>query len=221
MTCWWHRNMIFSNLMNDKFWKCNSLSENVTINEQLPAFWRRFCVVVKMHIKANKCGINYFTSVGSVTYYIQSLNWTLGFNLIKRSNCTLVLNLFVNVYNAGIRTKRCPIVILFHLLPYFNIASINSYRIYKSKIDPSIFLVAFLKRLAFDLIKPHHVLGARIATLPASLQKRPFIHQQMLTKNPFLDPDNRLHTKGAICVLELKTRNQRLKAQSALNKCKL
>ncbi|CAF4863247.1 unnamed protein product [Pieris macdunnoughi] len=53
-----------------------------------------------------------------------------------------------------------------------NVEGINSYVIYKSKIDSNISRRLFIKLLAVDLVKPHQISRASIPTLPRPLQKR-------------------------------------------------
>lgn len=282
----------FCSLMNENFQKCYSLSENVTIDEQLPGFRGRFCGVVYMPSKPTKYGIKHFALVDSATYYLHKFevyvgvqpdgpfklpsnteslvkrlvetisgtgrnvtmdNWftsvPLAESLLHEHTLTMVGTLRKNKaeipkcflpeksrevtsslfgfqkdmtlcsyvqkpkkavlllstmhhddnvegdkrkpeiihfynktkggvdtndqmcasYNVGRRTKRWPMVIFFHL---FNITGINSYVIYKSKIDSNISRRVFLKRLAVDLVKPYQISRASLPTLPRPLKKR-------------------------------------------------
>lgn len=66
-------------------------------------------------------------------------------------------------------TNRWRIVIFFY---QFNVCGINSFVIYKSKVNSNISRKVFLKDLAVNLVKSHQMSRVRIATLPRPLQKR-------------------------------------------------
>lgn len=68
----------FCSLINENFQKCYSLSENVTIDEQLPGFRGKFSGVVYMPSKPTKYGIKHFALVDSATYYLQKFEVYVG-----------------------------------------------------------------------------------------------------------------------------------------------
>lgn len=57
-------------VLNASFQNNYSLSENVTIDEQLPAFRGRFSGLVYMPSKPNKYGIKHIAVVDSASYYL-------------------------------------------------------------------------------------------------------------------------------------------------------
>ncbi|CAK1588307.1 unnamed protein product [Parnassius mnemosyne] len=60
----------FTDLMNNNFINNYSASENVTLDEQLPAFRGRFSGVVYMPNKPTKYGIKHYALVDSATFYL-------------------------------------------------------------------------------------------------------------------------------------------------------
>lgn len=60
----------FTDMMNDSFQNNYTVSENVTLDEQLPAFRGRFFAVVYMPNKPSKYGIKNHALVDSATYYL-------------------------------------------------------------------------------------------------------------------------------------------------------
>lgn len=60
----------FTDMMNNNFMSNYSASENVTLDEQLPAFRGRFCAVVYMPNKPTKYGIKHYALVDSKTFYL-------------------------------------------------------------------------------------------------------------------------------------------------------
>lgn len=65
-------------MMNDYFQKCYNMSENVTIDEQLPRFRGKFSGMVYMPSKLAKYGIKYFALVDSASYYLQKFDIYVG-----------------------------------------------------------------------------------------------------------------------------------------------